>query len=160
MQVGIKLGVGAAAAVLAGSALSLGAVAGASEPPPNPGQQEESVPAQPQPTQPEEGQGPGAIVVGPEGAAKALERLEKRDPRRAQWCHGRVAVSKLNVRSGPGTNHPVKYVVSSGQSINTDWSRIIRRHGYLWVPLSNNYWVADYKLGDGNGKWYIKYTNC
>ncbi|MFI0368419.1 SH3 domain-containing protein [Actinomadura sp. 1N219] len=159
MQVGIKLGVGAAAAVLAGGALGLGAVAGASEPPPNPGQ-EESVPAQPQPVQEEEGQGPGAIVVGAEGAAKALERLENRDPRRAQWCHGTVAVQKLNVRSGPGTNYPVKYTIGHGKHVNTDWSRIIRRHGYLWVPLSNNYWLADYKLGNGNGKWYIKYTNC
>ncbi|TDD14440.1 hypothetical protein E1287_42745 [Actinomadura sp. KC06] len=158
MQVGIKVGVGAAAAVLAGSALGLGAVAGASEPPPNPGQ-EESVPAQPQPTQ-EEGQGPGAIVVGPEGAAKALGRLQLRNPQRAQWCHGTVVVSKLNVRTGPGTNYPVKYTIGRGQHVNTDWSRIIRRHGYLWVPLSNNYWLADYKLGDGNGKWYIKYTNC
>ncbi|TMQ90114.1 hypothetical protein ETD83_36825 [Actinomadura soli] len=159
MQVGRKLGVGAAAAVLAGSALSLGAVAGASEPPPNPGQ-DESMPAQPQPTQQEEGQGPGAIVVGPEGAAKALERLQYANAQRAQWCHGTVQVTKLNVRSGPGTNYPVQYTVKKNQPVNTDWSRIVRRHGYLWVPLSNNYWLADYKLGDGNGKWYIKYTNC
>ncbi|MFI0409660.1 SH3 domain-containing protein [Actinomadura sp. 3N508] len=159
MQVGIKLGVGAAAAVLAGSALSLGAVAGATEPPPNPGQQE-SVPAQPQPVQPEEGQGPGAIEVGPEGAAKALARLEQRNIQRAPWCHGRVAVQQLNVRSGPGTENPVVYKVVRNQPVNTDWGRIVREDGYLWVPLSNGRWLADYKLGDGNGKWYVRYTNC
>ncbi|WUH96842.1 hypothetical protein OHR68_25155 [Spirillospora sp. NBC_00431] len=156
MQVGIKLGVGAAAVVLAGSALSVGAVAGASEPPPNPGV-DESVPAQPQPTQDEEGYGPGAIYVGPEGAAKAMERLEHRDNARPRWCNGTVVVRGLRIRNGPGLRYKEVGELRYNAHITTDWNSTVKRDGYLWVPLhgTEHRWIADYKIDEK--KWYVKY---
>lgn len=182
MQAGAKLSVSLAATVLAGGALSLGAVAGAAQPPPNPGQdgsgnvqprppqEEENQPrppegeGQPRPPQgeAEEGHGPGAIMVGPEGAAKAMERLRHRDDRRARWCHGKVLpVNGLNVRTGPGTGYRVVDALEHGTHVVTNWNSIQRRDGYLWVKLRyRKHWIADYKVGHGNGKWYVKYFNC
>ncbi|TDC36495.1 SH3 domain-containing protein [Actinomadura sp. KC345] len=158
MHVGVKLGVNLAAVVLAGG--TLGGAAAASQPPPNPGQDEQGA-AQPRPSQ-EEGHGPGGIEVGPEGAAKALERLKQRNEQRARWCHGRVLPSNgLNVRSGPGTGHKVVDTLEHGKHVTTNWSSIQRRDGYLWVRLRHSpHWIADYKIGHGNGKWYIDYRNC
>ncbi|GAA4229066.1 hypothetical protein GCM10022254_20680 [Actinomadura meridiana] len=179
MQVGVKLGVGVAAAVMAGSALSVGAVAGATEPPPNPGQ-EESIQQpgaqqeeaqgqdveeaegqeQAQPQGEEEGQGSGAIFVGAEGDAAALARLQYYKAQRARWCHGTVVVSTLNVRNGAGLEHQVVGKYHRGTHVTANWSSIVREDGYLWVRLSNGRWIADYILGNGNGKWYVKYSDC
>ncbi|TDC87949.1 SH3 domain-containing protein [Actinomadura sp. 7K507] len=158
MHVGVKLGVNLAAVALAGGAL--GGVAAASQPPPNPGQDEQGT-AQPRPSQ-EEGHGPGAIEVGPEGAAKALERLKERNAERARWCNGRVLPSNgLNVRNGPGTRYKVVDTLEHGKHVTTNWNSIQRRDGYLWVKLRHSsHWIADYKIGHGNGKWYIDYRNC
>ena len=173
MQAGIKLGVGAAALALVGGALSAGAVAGAAEPPPAPVQdqsaplqpesvQHESMPTQPQPDQGEEGQGPGALIVGPEGAAKALDRLQYRNDQRARWCHGTVLPRDgLRVRTGPGTHYRIVGKLAQGTHVTTDWDSIQRHDGYLWVRLrGGSNWIADYKLGNGNGKWYVKYSDC
>ncbi|TDD83235.1 hypothetical protein E1293_15170 [Actinomadura darangshiensis] len=160
MHVGMKLGVGLTATALIGSTLSLGAVAGAAQPPPKPGH-DQSGPAKPRPPQDEEGHGPGAIVVGPEGAAAAMNRLLVRDEQRTRWCHGRVLPADgLNVRTGPGTGYEKVGALEHGTSVTTDWDTIQRRNGYLWVRMSHHHWIADYKLGNGNGKWYIKYDNC
>jgi hypothetical protein len=148
MRVGTKLGAGLAAGVLAWGTLSAGAAAEA-QPPPQPGQQEE------------EGHGPGAIVVGPEGAAKAMDRLLTRDEERVRWCYGRVLPANgLNVRTGPGLGYTKVYALEHGTRVRTDWNTIQRRDGYLWVQMRHRRWIADYKLGNGTGKWYIKYYNC
>ena len=161
MHVGAKLGVSLAAVALAGGAL--GGTAAASQPPPQPGQDQPGA-AQPQPSQ-EEGHGPGAIEVGAEGAAKAMERLKQQNKQRARWCHGRVLPSNgLNVRTGPGTGYHKAGALEHGTRVTTDWNSIQRRDGYLWVKLRHrhhrSYWIADYKIGHGNGKWYVKYHNC
>ena len=151
MRVGTKLGVGLVASVLAGGTLSVGTAA-AAEPPPQPG---------PQQQQEEEGHGPGAIVVGPEGAAEAMGRLLNRDEERSHWCRGTVLPANgLNVRTGPGLRYHKVGALEHGTHVRTDWDTIQRRDGYLWVRMSNHRWIADYKLGNGNGKWYIKYYNC
>ncbi|MEU8796993.1 SH3 domain-containing protein [Spirillospora sp. NPDC048819] len=152
MQVGVKLGAGLAAAALAGGMLSGGAVAAAEQPPPNP----ETA----QPQQEEEGHGPGAIVVGPEGAAKALERLGQ-NRLRSRWCRGQVLPANgLNVRTGPGLGYRKVGALAHGTRVSTDWDTIERRDGYLWVRMKPYRWIADYKTGHGNGKWYVKYYNC
>ena len=160
MHVGVKIGIGLAAAALAGGAVSGGAVASASQPPPVPGLQQQGI-ADPRPWQ-EEGHGPGAIHVGPEGAAKAMGRLEQRSFQRARWCHGTVLpLNGLNVRSGPGTGYPVVGALPRGAHVTTDWDTVQRRNGYLWVRLQRSrHWIADYKIGHGNGKWYVRYSNC
>ncbi|WP_433477941.1 hypothetical protein ACQPZP_13410 [Spirillospora sp. CA-142024] len=158
MHVGMKLGMGLAATVLAGSTLSLGAVAGAAQPPPTPGR---GAPVRPAPPQDEEGHGPGAIEVGPDGAAAAMDRLLVRDEERTRWCRGRVLPQDgLNVRSGPGLGYPRVGVLEHGTWVRTDWDTIQRRDGYLWVRMSQRHWIADYKLGNGDGKWYVKYSDC
>jgi uncharacterized protein YgiM (DUF1202 family) len=160
MHVGIKFGVGLATTVLAGSALSLGAVAGATQPPPMPGQDAAGA-VQPKPPHHEEGHGPGAIVVGPEGAAAAMSRLMVRDELRTRWCHGTVLPANgLNVRTGPGTQFAKVGALAHGTHVTTDWDTIQRRDGYLWVRMPDHRWIADYKLGNGNGKWYVKYSDC
>ncbi|MGP4027611.1 SH3 domain-containing protein [Actinomadura sp. 3N407] len=152
MHVGVKLGAGLAAAVLAGGTLSVGAVAAAGQPPPNP----ETA----QPPQEEEGHGPGAIMVGPKGAAQAMERLEQ-DRERSRWCHGVVLPENgLNVRTGPGLGYRKVTALEYGARVKTDWDTIQRRDGYLWVRMKPHRWIADYKIGHGNGKWYVKYSNC
>ncbi|TDB95365.1 SH3 domain-containing protein [Actinomadura sp. 7K534] len=159
MHVGVKVGVGLAAAMM-GATLSGGAVAAASQPPPIPGMEQQGT-AGPRPAE-EEGHGPGAIFVGPEGAAKAMGRLQQRDTVRARWCNGRVLPRDgLNVRTGPGTGYRVVGALARGTHVTTNWDTIQRRNGYLWVQLRNSsYWIADYKTGNGNGKWYIAYSNC
>ncbi|TDC61874.1 hypothetical protein E1200_27740 [Actinomadura sp. GC306] len=159
MHVGVKLGVGVAAAALAGGVLG-GGTAAAAQSPPVPGAEKPSI-ADPRPSE-EEGHGPGAIHVGPEGAAKAMARLEDRDHVRVRWCVGTVLPQNgLNVRTGPGTNYAIVGTAARGSQVTTDWDTIQRRNGYLWVRLRNsNNWIADYKIGDGNGKWYIAYSNC
>lgn len=161
MELGVKLGAGLAAFVLAGSALSYGSVAGASQPPPQPGQ-DQSAQAQPDPMD-EEGHGPGAIIVGPEGAARAEARLQARANQQApRYCNGTVLPANgLNVRTGPGTGYRVVGALGHGAHVTTDWNSIVRRDGYLWVRIRNSsHWIADYKLGNGNGKWYVRYSNC
>ncbi|XRQ03582.1 hypothetical protein ACN3XK_44275 [Actinomadura welshii] len=157
MKAGVKLGAGVAAAVLAGGVFG---PAAAAQPPPDPGQQQGPA-GRPSPPQ-EEGHGPGAIEVGPEGAAKALERLKAAKDQRARWCHGKVLPwNGLNVRSGPGTGYKIVYALEHGTHVTTNWSSIVRRDGYLWVRLRHSrHWIADYKIGHGNGKWYVKYYNC
>ncbi|MFG2086602.1 MULTISPECIES: SH3 domain-containing protein [unclassified Spirillospora] len=151
MHVGVKLGAGLAAAVLAGGTLSGGALAAAEQPPPNP----ENVQA-PQ----EEGRGPGAIMVGPKGAAEAMERLGQ-DRARSRWCHGKVLPENgLNVRTGPGLGYHKVTALEYGTRVRTDWDTIERRDGYLWVRMKPHRWIADYKIGHGNGKWYVKYFDC
>ncbi|MFC4050986.1 hypothetical protein ACFOY4_14950 [Actinomadura syzygii] len=159
MELGVKLGAGLAAFVLAGSALSYGAVAEAAAPPPQPGQ-DQSAQAAPGPA--EEGQGPGAIFVGPEGNALALQRMVDQDEQRVRLCRGTVVVERLNIRRGPGLSFAVVGHYNRGTHITTDWDTIQRRDGYLWVRLANStHWIADYKLGTGNnGKWYVRYSNC
>jgi uncharacterized protein YgiM (DUF1202 family) len=150
MRIGTKVGAGLVAGVLATGTLSVAAAAEA-EPPPQPqaGQQEE------------EGRGPGAIIVGPEGAAKAMGRLLVRDEQRVRWCHGTVLPADgLNVRSGPGTGYRKVGALARGTRVTTDWDTIQRRNGYLWVRMSPQRWIADYKLGNGNGKWYVRYSDC
>jgi len=40
------------------------------------------------------------------------------------------------------------------------WSSIQRRNGHLWVKSRNGHTrIADYKIGHGNGKLYVKYGN-
>ncbi|MFI0485916.1 hypothetical protein [Actinomadura sp. 9N215] len=166
MLVGERLGVAAAAAVLAGSVLSFGAVAGASEPPPEPGV-DGAVPVQPQlpqeqeppqGAQEEEGQGSGGIYVGPEGHAKALERLQYRTNQRARWFCGEVVIGVLKTRKGPGKNYDEGRKLRRGAHVVTDWYSIVRNQGYLWVKLRNSdYWIADYNLT--KGKWYVKYAS-
>jgi hypothetical protein len=160
MHVGVKLGAALAGAVLAGT--PLGAAAGASEqPPPNPGQGGAQQ-AQPKPPRDaEEGHGPGAIKVGPEGAAKAMHRLMVRDELRQRWCHGRVLpTGGLNLREGPGLRYRVVRILKHDSQVTTDWDTVQRRDGYLWVRLPDKFWIADYKTGDGNGKWYVRYSDC
>ncbi|NKZ05901.1 SH3 domain-containing protein [Actinomadura latina] len=153
MRVRTKLGAGLVAGVLAGGMLSVGAVAEA-EPPPQPDQQQGQ-------QQEEEGHGPGAIVVGPEGAAKAMDRLLNRDEERSRWCQGTVLPANgLNVRTGPGIHYQKIGALEHGTRVWTDWDTIQRRDGYLWVRTNHHHWIADYKLGNGNGKWYIRYYNC
>ena len=148
MRVSTKLGAGLAAGALAWGTLTGGAVAGA-QPPPQPGQQEE------------EGHGPGAIEVGPEGAAKAMDRLLSRDEERSRWCRGVVLPANgLNVRTGPGLHYRRVGALEHGTRVWTDWDTIQRRDGYLWVRMSQRRWIADYKLCNGNGKWYVKYFDC
>ncbi|QKW34828.1 SH3 domain-containing protein [Actinomadura sp. NAK00032] len=148
MRVGTKLGAGLVAGVLAAGTLSV-ATAAEAEPPPQPGQQEE------------EGHGPGAIVVGPEGAAKAMNRLLARDEERVRWCTGTVLPANgLNVRTGPGVGYTKVGALEHGTRVRTDWDTIQRRDGYLWVRMSRQRWIADYKLGNGNGKWYVRYSDC
>jgi len=152
MRVGTKLGAGLVAGLLAAGTLSVGAAAQA-EPPPQPqsGQQQQE----------EEGHGPGAIVVGPEGAAKAMDRLLSRDEERTHWCRGTVLPANgLNVRTGPGLHYRKIGALAHGTQVWTDWDTIQRRDGYLWVQMNNHRWIADYKLGNGNGKWYVRYYNC
>jgi hypothetical protein len=146
MHVGVKFGVSLAMTALAATAFGVGAVAGAAQPP-GPGQ--------------EEGHGPGAIVVRGTDAARAAHRINAYDLR-ARWCHGRVAVRTLNVRSGPGTGHTRVGAVHSGHHIYVNWDTLTRNNGYDWVRLSADpaRWIADYKLGNGNGKWYVKYSDC
>ncbi|MFA1549927.1 hypothetical protein [Actinomadura chokoriensis] len=109
----------------------------------------------------EEGHGPGALIVGPEGAARAMDRLLSRDEERTRWCHGTVLPTNgLNVRTGPGIHYPRVGTLAHGSQVWTDWDTIQRRDGYLWVRMSPNRWIADYKLGNGNGKWYVRYYNC
>ncbi|HEY8479991.1 MAG TPA: SH3 domain-containing protein [Spirillospora sp.] len=160
MRKGVKIGIGFAAASLAAGALSGGAVAAASQPPPIPGVQQLGD-ADPRPWE-EEGHGPGAIYVGPKGAAKAMGRLHQRDHQRARWCNGKVLpLNGLNVRSGPGTGYRIIGALPRGRHVTTDWDSIERRDGYLWVKLSGDRgWIADYKIGNGNGKWYVGYSNC
>ncbi|KAB2370518.1 SH3 domain-containing protein [Actinomadura montaniterrae] len=159
MHVGIKLGVGVAGVALAGTVLGAGGAAGAGEqPPPRPAQQ--GAQAKP-PHDNEEGHGPGAIKVGAKGAAKAMHRLMVRDELRQRWCHGRVLPSGgLNLREGPGLRYRVVRVLKHGSQVTTDWDTVQRRDGYLWVRLPDKFWIADYKTGDGNGKWYIRYSDC
>ncbi|NEA29238.1 hypothetical protein [Actinomadura bangladeshensis] len=166
MRVRTKLGAGLVAGVLATGMMSAGAVAEA-EPPPQPGQpQQQEQPGQPQQEQQpgqqeEEGHGPGAIVVGPEGAAQAMGRLLNRDEERSRWCYGRVLPANgLNVRTGPGLHYHKVGALEHGTRVRTDWDTIQRRDGYLWVQMSHYRWIADYKVGNGNGKWYVKYYNC
>ncbi|MGI5203277.1 SH3 domain-containing protein [Spirillospora sp. CA-108201] len=163
MHVGTKLGVVLVATTLAGGALSAGAVAGAA-PPPAPGH-DGSAAVQSQPPQEEEGHGPGAIEVGPEGAAAAMHRLLVRDEQRVRLCDGVVLPADgLNVRTGPGLGYAKVGVLAKGSKVRTDWDSIQRRDGYLWVRLNATRWIADYMLGadDGavRGKWYVKYSNC
>ncbi|SNR74429.1 SH3 domain-containing protein [Actinomadura mexicana] len=163
MHVGTKFGVVLVATTLAGSALGAGAVAGAA-PPPRPGQ-DGSATVQSDSPQEEEGHGPGAIEVGPEGAARAMHRLLIRDEQRVRLCDGVVLPADgLNVRTGPGTGYTKVGVVAKGSKVRTDWDSIQRRDGYLWVRLNATRWIADYKLGadDGAvaGKWYVNYSNC
>jgi hypothetical protein len=160
MHVGVKVGIGLATAALAGGALGGGAAA-AAQPPPVPGMEQQGT-AEPQHWEEEEGHGPGAIHVGPAGAAKAEGRLEERDHVRARWCNGRVLpLNGLNVRTGPGTAYRVVGALARGTRVTTNWDTIQRRNGYLWVQLRNSSnWIADYKLGNGNGKWYVAYSNC
>ncbi|MEV4674614.1 MULTISPECIES: hypothetical protein [Actinomadura] len=149
MRVGTKVGAGLVASMLAAGTLSV-ATAAQAEPPPQPGQQQE-----------EEGHGPGAIIVGPEGAAKAMDRLLSRDEERVHWCHGTVLPSDgLNVRTGPGLGYVKVGALAHGTHVRTDWDTIQRRDGYLWVRMSPQRWIADYKLGNGNGKWYVRYSDC
>ncbi|WP_242901514.1 SH3 domain-containing protein [Actinomadura terrae] len=166
MDVGRRLGVGLAAVALAGTALTVGADAGASQPPPKPrgdaqAQNEGQQQAEPPPQDEEEGQGPGAIEVGQEGDQQAMGRLLERDEQRVRLCRGTVVVSRLNVRSGPGTGYHRVGVLTRGTRVTTDWDTIQRRDGYLWVRLYHStHWIADYKTGDGNGKWYVRYSHC
>ncbi|MGW2311986.1 SH3 domain-containing protein [Actinomadura luteofluorescens] len=162
MQIGTKLGVVLVATTLAGSALGAGAVAGAA-PPPAPGP-DGSAAVQPGPPE-EEGHGPGAIEVGAEGAAAAMNRLLVRDEQRVRLCDGVVLPADgLNVRTGPGTGYAKVGVLAKGSKVRTDWDSIQRRDGYLWVRLNSTQWIADYMLGadDGaiRGKWYVNYSNC
>lgn len=163
MHVGTKLGVVLVAATLAGGALSAGAVAGAA-PPPAP-DQDGSAAVQPSPPQEEEGHGPGAIEVGPEGADRAMHRLLVRDEQRVRLCDGVVLPADgLNVRTGPGLGYMKVGVLAKDSKVRTDWDSIQRRDGYLWVRLNATHWIADYKLGADTGavvgKWYVRYSNC
>lgn len=158
MRVRTKLGAGLVAGVLATGVLSAGAVAEA-QPPPQPAQSAQQ-PAQ-SAQQDEEGHGPGSIVVGPEGAAQAMGRLRHRDEARVRLCHGTVLPADgLNVRTGPGLGYRKVGALEHGARVRTDWDTIQRRDGYLWVRMSPNRWIADYKVGNGNGKWYVKYSDC
>ncbi|WP_141577465.1 SH3 domain-containing protein [Actinomadura sp. WMMA1423] len=168
MHIRTKLGVVLAAAALSGSAIGAGAEAGSvasAAPPPAPGHAGPAA-AKPAPPPDEEGHGPGAIEVGPAGAAKAMHRLLVRNKHRVHWCSGVVLPADgLNVRTGPGTGYPVVGVLAKDSKIWTDWDSIQRRNGYLWVRLNSpNRWIADYKLGADTGavvgKWYVKYSNC
>ncbi|MEV4004160.1 SH3 domain-containing protein [Actinomadura sp. NPDC049753] len=157
MHVGTKLGVVLVATTLVSGALS--AVAGAA-PPPVPGQ-DGSAAVQHE----EEGHGPGAIEVGPEGAARAMNRLLVRDEERVRLCDGVVLPADgLNVRTGPGVGYKKVGVLAKGSKVRTDWDSIQRRDGFLWVRLNATQWIADYMLGadDGavRGKWYVNYSNC
>ncbi|WP_147449453.1 hypothetical protein [Actinomadura pelletieri] len=70
-------------------------------------------------------------------------------------------VSLLTVREGPGLAYrKVGSGLQRGKRVSTDWGGIVRKDGYLWAPLRGGNWIADYKLGDGNGKWYVKYASC
>lgn len=163
MHVGTKLGVVLVATTLVGGALGTGAVAGAA-PPPAPGR-DGSAAVQSDPPHEEEGHGPGAIEVGPEGAAAAMHRLLVRDEQRVRLCDGVVLPADgLNVRTGPGLGYAKVGVLAKGSKVRTDWDSIQRRDGYLWVRLNATQWIADYMLGadDGavRGKWYVKYSNC
>lgn len=171
MHARTRLGASLTAAI-AGTAMGLGTVAGAAEPPPNNGPNN----VQPRPQGPahgpgahdprphaEEGHGPGAIKVGGKGAATAMNRLLNRDEERVRWCNGVVLPADgLNVRSGPGTGYRKIGTLPHNARVTTDWDTIQRRNGYLWVKLRNggDRWIADYKTGDGNGKWYVRYSDC
>jgi hypothetical protein len=144
MHAGVKLGVSLAMTALAATAFGGGAVAGAAQPP-GPGQ--------------EEGQGPGAIVVHGADAAKAEQRIND-FALRARLCHGTVVVSTLNVRDGAGTGAHVVRRLHRHDHVTADWDTLTRKNGYDWVRLSPARWIADYKLGNGNGKWYVKYSDC
>ncbi|WP_131739966.1 SH3 domain-containing protein [Actinomadura roseirufa] len=159
MHVGVKVSASLLAAV-AGTALSLGPVAGAAEPPPSTDQTQQNAP-DPRP-QDEEGHGPGAIEVEGADAARALDRLNDQGKLRVRLCHGVVLPSDgLNVRSGPGTGFRIVGVLPHNARVTTDWDTIQRRNGYLWVRLENSgNWIADYKVGNGNGKWYVGYSDC
>ncbi|GGQ37799.1 hypothetical protein BKA00_000225 [Actinomadura coerulea] len=164
MHVGTKLGLVLVATTLAGGALGAGAVAGAA-PPPRPGQGGSAAVQASPPQEEEEGHGPGAIEVGPEGAAAAMHRLLVRDEERVRLCDGVVLPADgLNVRTGPGVGYPKVGVLAKGSKVRTDWDSIQRRGGYLWVRLNATQWIADYMLGadDGavRGKWYVNYSNC
>ncbi|MUN41900.1 SH3 domain-containing protein [Actinomadura litoris] len=174
MDVGRRLGTGLLAAALAGTALTVGTTgAGATQPPPHPrgdaqpqaqpqAQAQAQPQAEPQPEgEEEEGQGPGAIEVGPEGDQEAMGRLLERDEQRVRLCRGTVAVAHLNVRTGPGLRFHKVGSLAHGTRVTTDWDTIQRRDGYLWVRLYHStHWIADYKTGDGNGKWYVRYSHC
>lgn len=146
MHAGVKLGVSLAMTAFAATAFGGGAVAGAAQPP-GPGQ--------------EEGQGPGAIVVHGADAAKAEHRIND-FAQRDRLCHGRVAVRTLNVRDGAGTSHKIVGTLHSGNRVTANWDTLTRNNGYDWVRLSASpaRWIADYKLGNGNGKWYVRYSDC
>ncbi|MBO2464345.1 SH3 domain-containing protein [Actinomadura violacea] len=155
MHVGIKVGAGLVGVVLGGTALGAGGAASAGEqPPPRPAQVKP-------PHGGEEGHGPGAIKVGAKGAAQAMHRLMVRDELRQRWCHGRVLPSDgLNLREGPGVRYRVVRILKHDSQVTTDWDTVQRRDGYLWVRLPDKFWIADYKTGNGNGKWYIGYSDC
>ncbi|MDL4776502.1 MULTISPECIES: SH3 domain-containing protein [Thermomonosporaceae] len=163
MQVATKIGMGAVFTALAGTTLGFSA-ANADVPPapPQVAQGMENAPAgqQGEPAPAAEEEAIGGIEVGPEGAAAATNRLLQRTDIDARWCTGRVVARGLNTRSGPGTNFARTGGLPFHAVVQTNWSSIVRNQGYLWVKLRNGNWVADYKLGNGNGKWYILYNSC
>lgn len=144
MQLRGKLGVGLVMTALAATTFGGGAVAGAAQPA-GPGH--------------DEGRGRGAIVVRGNDAARAEHRIQAY-ALRARRCHGTVVVRSLNVRNGAGASHPVVGTLHSGNRIYVDWDTLTRNNGYDWVRLSAGRWIADYKLGNGNGKWYVRYSDC
>lgn len=172
MRVRVRGGAAVAGVALAGTALSGGgAVAGAAERQqllrpaqggalPVQQQAAQDVRAKP-PRDAEEGHGTGGIKVGRKGAAKAMHRLMVRDELRQRWCHGRVLPSGgLNLREGPGLQYKVVRILPHNSQVTTDWDTVQRRDGYLWVRLPDRFWIADYKTGDGDGKWYVRYSDC
>ncbi|QXJ24940.1 hypothetical protein AGRA3207_006359 [Actinomadura graeca] len=165
MRAAGTLGTGLIAAVVTGTVLGAGVSAGASQPPPKPRHDEQNItqpaePAEPTPEAEEEGEGPGALEVGQEGAQAALNRLLDQDEQRARWCRGTVVVRRLNVRSAPWVDHNKVGHLRKGDHVVTNWRSIKRSGGYLWVKLHNGNWIADYKIGNGSGKWYVRYHNC
>ena len=63
--------------------------------------------------------------------------------------------------SGRGRNgYPVVGALPRGAHVTTHRDSIQRWNGYLWVRLRQQHWIADYKIGHGNGKWYVRYSNC
>jgi uncharacterized protein YgiM (DUF1202 family) len=101
------------------------------------------------------------VSVRGKDAARAAQRIDARNLR-DRWCHGTAAVRTLNVRDGAGTGHTSVGALHSGDRIYVNWDTLTRNNGYDRVRLSDNpaRWIADYKLGDGNGKWYVKYSDC
>lgn len=106
----------------------------------------------------------GGIDVGADGAAKALGRPEEKAAQAGKaaprWCNGKVAVQWLRVRKGPNGHSPHVRWLKRGTAVTTDWNAISRRGGYTWVRIKGGNYLADYKNGNGNGKWYVKYSNC